>query len=117
MYRDSEERRENPRLFKNLPLQYKKLERFPEIYTSSVNKNLSLGGLCFSSYEFMPLSSRIIISLILEGQKFFRIKAVSRVAWIQKNPLLESYAVGVEFIAMTEEDRYVLGKFISANLS
>ncbi|MFH1855857.1 MAG: PilZ domain-containing protein [Candidatus Omnitrophota bacterium] len=116
MYKDLEERREFPRLFKNLSLQYKNLERFPSVYVPSMCKNVSLGGMCFASYEFMPRFSKVIVTFTIEKPKVLQVKAISKISWIKRNPSYENYLAGVEFIAMTEDDRHFLSKFIEEEL-
>ncbi len=117
MYRDIEERRKFPRIRIRLPLQYKNLDQLPNSYIPSISKDISQNGVCFISHEFIPISTRIVMVVSLDYPKYSQIKAISKLAWIQKNSSAENYCVGLEFLAMTREDSHSLGKFLSAKLT
>lgn len=117
MYRDIGERRKFPRIRMRLPIQYKSLDRFPDSYVPSVSKDISQNGICFVSHEFISISTRMVVVVNLDYPKFSQIKAISKLAWIQKGSSAENYYMGLEFLAMTREDSHRLSKVLNANLT
>jgi len=117
VYRDMGERRKFLRIRIRLPLQYKNLDQPPDSYISSISKDISQNGVCFISHKFIPISTRMVTIVNLDYPKLSQIKAISKLAWIQKNSSAESYCMGLEFLAMTREDSHLLSKVLTANLT
>ena len=106
------ERRKAPRVNARLPLQFKDIQRPIETYSGTLTKDISGGGVRFISNEFLSIFTRLLLEVSVPT--FSRpIKAISKVAWIQKVPRSSQYEVGVQFLDMTEEDKRQLGSFIS----
>ena len=106
------ERRRSPRINARLPLQFKDIQRPMEIYTGSLTKDISEGGVRFISSDFLSIFTRLLLEVSVPS--FSRpVKAISKVAWIQKIPRSNQYNVGVQFMDMTEEDRKQLASFIA----
>lgn len=106
------ERRKAARVNARVPLQFKDIQRPIETYTGTITKDISGGGVRFLSNEFLSIFTRLLVEVSVPT--FSRpIKAISKVAWIQKVPRSNQYEVGVQFLDMTEEDKKQLASFIS----
>ncbi|NQT90327.1 MAG: PilZ domain-containing protein [Candidatus Omnitrophica bacterium] len=106
------ERRRFPRVGARVPLQFKDIQRTIETYSGTLTKDISTGGVRFTSNEFLSIFTRLLVEASVPS--FSRpIKAISKVAWIRKIPRSSQYDVGVQFMDMTEEDKKQLGSFIS----
>ena len=106
------EKRSCPRINARLPVQFKDIQRPIETYTGSLTKDISEGGIRFASSEFLSIFTRLLVEVSVPS--FSRaVKAISKVAWIQKIPRSSQYNVGLQFMDMTEEDKKHLTSFIS----
>jgi c-di-GMP-binding flagellar brake protein YcgR len=106
------EKRSSPRVNARIPLQFKDIQRPIETYTGSLTKDISVGGAQFASSEFLSIFTRLLLEVSIPS--FSRpIKAISKVAWIQKAPRSTQYNVGLQFMDMTEEDKKHLSSFIA----
>lgn len=106
------ERRRFPRINVRLPLQFKDVQRPIETYSGTLTKDISEGGVRFISGEFLSIFTRLLLEVSVPS--FSRpIKAISKVAWIQKIPRSNQYNVGVKFMDVTEEDKKQLASFVS----
>ncbi|MBN1405996.1 MAG: PilZ domain-containing protein [Candidatus Omnitrophica bacterium] len=106
------EKRRSTRINTRVPLQFKDIQRPLETYSGTLTKDISEGGTRFTSSEFLSIFTRLLLEVSVPS--FSRpIKAISKVAWIQKQPRGNQYDVGLQFLDMTEEDRKQLGSFIS----
>ncbi|NQT95392.1 MAG: PilZ domain-containing protein [Candidatus Omnitrophica bacterium] len=106
------ERRRFPRVNARLPLQFKDIQRPIEAYTGTLTKDVSEGGARFISSDFLSIFTRVLLEMSVPS--FSRpIKAISKVAWIQKIPRSNQYNVGIRFMDMTEEDKKHLASFIA----
>ena len=106
------ERRRFGRINARVPLQFKDIQRPIEIYNGTLTKDISEGGVRFTSNDFLSIFTRLFVEVSVPS--FSRpIKAISKVAWIQKQPRGNQYIVGLQFLDMTEEDRKHLAAFIA----
>jgi c-di-GMP-binding flagellar brake protein YcgR len=106
------EKRSSPRINAHIPLQFKDIQRPIETYTGSLTKDISEGGVRFTSNGFLSIFTRLMLEISVPS--FSRpLKAISKVAWIQKVPRSSQYNVGLQFMDMTEDDRKHLASFIS----
>ena len=106
------ERRRFGRINARVPLQFKDIQRPIEIYNGTLTKDISEGGVRFTSNDFLSIFTRLFVEVSVPS--FSRpIKAISKVAWIQKQPRANQYIVGLQFLDMTEEDRKHLAAFIA----
>lgn len=100
------------RINARLPLQFKDIQRPMEIYSGTLTKNVSEGGTSFASTEFLSVFTRLLVEVSVPS--FAKpLKAISKVAWIQKQPRGNQYMVGLQFLDMTEEDKKHLASFIA----
>ena len=106
------ERRKFPRINARIPLQFKDIQRPIETYAGSLTKDISENGVCFTSNDFLSIFTRLLLEISVPS--FSRpVKAISKVAWIQKVPRSSQYNVGLQFMDMTEDDRKHLASFIA----
>jgi c-di-GMP-binding flagellar brake protein YcgR len=106
------EKRSCPRINARLPIQFKDIQRPIETYTGSLTKDISEGGVRLTSSDFLSIFTRLLLEISVPS--FSRpIKAITKVAWIQKIPRSSQYNVGLQFMDMTEEDKKHLASFIS----
>ena len=108
----TEEKRRFKRIDSNLPVQYKNLRKAGVTPAGSLTRNLSEGGVCFKTNEFISLACRLVVEISLPTVTK-PIKAISKVAWIRKVPSSDQYELGNQFLEMTKEDKSVIEKFIS----
>lgn len=106
------ERRRFQRVGTSLPLHYKNLKKFGDTPSGSLTRDLSEGGVCFKSSEFISLACRLVVEINLPT--IHRpIKAISKVAWIRKLPAGDSYELGNQFLEMTKEDKTLIKDFVN----
>jgi c-di-GMP-binding flagellar brake protein YcgR len=106
------EQRRFQRVNARVPVQFKDIQRPIETYSGTLTKDLSEGGVRFIASEFLSVFTRLLVEISVPS--FSRpIKAISKVAWIQKQPRGMQYNVGLHFLDMTEEDKKHLGSFIA----
>ncbi|MFH0732570.1 MAG: PilZ domain-containing protein [Candidatus Omnitrophota bacterium] len=106
------EKRASTRIKARLPLQFKDIQRPMETYSGTLTRDICEGGVSFSSAEFLSVFTRLLVEVSVPS--FARvIKAISKVAWIQKQPRGSQYLVGLQFLDMTEEDKKQLASFIA----
>ena len=106
------ERRRHNRINARVPLQFKDIQRPIETYSGTLTKDVSEGGVRFTASEFLSVFTRLLVEISMPS--FPRpFKAISKVAWIQKQPRGSQYNVGLQFLDMTEEDKKHLGSFLA----
>jgi len=83
--------------------------------TSSLTKDLSIGGIRFFSGHFIPLHSILKLEIKL---KFLPriIYAIARIVWIKEIFDDERYDIGVEFIEINKQDLRLLDHYLSKRL-
>ncbi len=108
----TQEKRRYQRVGSNLPLQYKDLKKSTELPTGSLTSNISEGGVCFKSNEFISLACRLVVHITLPTVPK-PIKAISKVAWIRKVPLSEQYELGNQFLNIAKEDKDHITEFVT----
>lgn len=94
-------------------IRYSKIadRQHPEGKTSNL-KNISEGGLLFTSYEPLPISATVKISINLPGREKPLETYAKVMRCIKASAAEEVYHVGVSFMDVSEEDR----REISAHL-
>lgn len=112
----SEEKRRYQRVQSVLPVQYKNLRKNGHLPVGSLTRNISEGGICFKSNEFISLACRLVVEISLPSLPK-PIKAISKVAWIRKLPANEQYELGNQFLEMTKEDKTHITNFINKVLN
>ena len=114
-YNSLEDKRRYKRVGTSLALEYRDLKKVSELPNGSLLKNISEGGVSFSSREFMSLACRLILNITLPGNPK-PIKAISKVAWIKRMPVGDQYELGNQFLEIAKEDRAQIVDFVrSAN--
>lgn len=115
-YTNVEDKRRFKRIDANLPLQYKNLRKIGESPTGSSAKNLSEGGVCFKSSEFISLACRMVVEITVPTSEK-PVKAITKVAWIRRIPNTEQYELGNQFLDMTKEDKVHVSNFVKQAMS
>jgi c-di-GMP-binding flagellar brake protein YcgR len=108
----TEEQRRHTRLESVLPLKYKNLRKSAVSPIGSLTRNISEGGVCFESSEFISLACRMVVEISLPTVPK-PIKAISKVAWIRKIPSSEQYELGNQFLEMSKEDKVQITNFVT----
>ena len=112
-YNAMAEKRRYKRVGADVPLEYRDLKKAAELPKGSLLKNISEGGVCFSSREFMSLACRLVLNITLPNNPK-PVKAISKVAWIRRLPMGDQYEVGNQFLEITREDREHITDFVSS---
>lgn len=110
-YNSVEDKRRFKRVGVSLPLEYRDLRKSAELPKGSLLRNISEGGVCFVSKEFMSLACRLILNITLPNNSK-PVKAIAKVAWIRKLPASNQYELGNQFLEMTKEDRSQINDFV-----
>ena len=100
----------------SLPLEYRDLKKSSELPKGSVLKNISEGGVCFNSSQFMSLACRLVLNITLPNSTR-PIKAISKVAWIRRLPVGDQYELGNQFLEIAKEDKTQIVDFVNSSLS
>lgn len=111
-FKGLEDKRRHNRLESTLPLRYKNLKTPANSVTGSLTRNISEGGVCFESSEFISLACRLVLEINLPTLPK-PIKAISKVAWIRKLPTNDLYELGNQFLDMTKEDKAHITNFVN----
>ena len=107
-----EERRRYKRIDSALAVRYRNLRANNSPIEESLTKNISEGGVCFNSNEFISLACRLIVEITLPTTPK-PIKAISKIAWIRKLPSSDQYQVGNHFLEIGKEDKDRISGFIT----
>ena len=110
------ERRKYPRIVINLPLEYEEKEEDPSLRGAMV-VNASKGGFLIESTRDMPIGMELSITLLFSREfELTNFKAVTKI--VRKEPhskensngnqVWQGYQYGLEFIQMSDEDRWKL---------
>ena len=68
------------------------------IPVATVSQNLSAGGLCIQTIEFLPFNTPVNLQIKLEYNKV--VYAQAKVAWVEKIAYNDRYKVGLEFTSL-----------------
>ena len=113
---ENESNLENKRRFKRvesvLPVQFRNLRKDTDSASGTVSHNLSEGGVCFMTKEFISLACRLVVEITLPALPK-PIKAISKIAWIKKIPTNNQYMLGNQFLEMTKEDKAHVMNFVN----
>jgi hypothetical protein len=96
----------------SFPMQYRNLRKVGVLPIGSITRNLSEGGVCFKSSEFISLACRLVVEISLPNTTK-PIKAISKVAWIRKVPSSDQYELGNQFLEITKEDKAQVVSFMN----
>jgi hypothetical protein len=93
-----------------VPIEYRNLKDPEGPVLAAVAANISEGGLCFKSGEFISFAGRLTLEVILPTSKQSA-KAIAKVVWIKKSVGNDHYEIGGRFLEMTKEDRASVASF------
>ena len=111
-YNPVEEKRRYKRVGTSLAVEYRDLKKSSGLPQGSLLKNISEGGICFSSKQFMSLACRLLLNITLPNT-IKPIKAISKVAWIRRLPNGDQYELGNQFLEIAREDRAQITDFVN----
>ena len=98
------EHRRFPRLKFTVPVQYRNILKPQEPFAGSLSKDLSAGGVKVTTFHFLGKDLRLVLLLYLPSS-LKPIRAIGRVAWMQKQRYTESYDCGIQFLEVNSEDQ------------
>ncbi|MEI6863355.1 MAG: PilZ domain-containing protein [Candidatus Omnitrophota bacterium] len=107
-----EDNRRYKRVESVLPVQFRNLRKVTDSVSGTLSHNLSEGGVCFMTKEFISLACRLVVEITLPTLPK-PIKAISKIAWIKKIPTDNQYMLGNQFLEMTKEDRAHVMNFVN----
>ncbi len=109
-----EEKRSSRRASCQAYSQFKNLDsKIPSAYNETFISDISEGGLRFRSPQFIPVHHRL--SLKIDIPKAPSIEVIAKPAWIKELPNLEQYDVGVQFLTLSDTDKFLLKKFFGVS--
>ena len=111
-----EDKRRYKRVDSVLPVQYRNLRKSDELPSPTVGSNISEGGVCFTSNQFISLACRLVVEINLPDL-IKPIKAISKIAWIKRLPSSDQYLMGNQFLEMTKEDKAYVMNFVNNTLN
>lgn len=108
------EKRKFSRVVTHIPIKYRKLGD-PEnvLRACTVTKNIGLGGVRFKVPEFISRACRLILELDMP-MLTKPVKAISKVAWIQKLSSGNDFEIGSQFLEMSKEDKISVAGYIDS---
>ena len=74
--------------------------------------NLSVGGLCFETFEQMPIGAHLIITLALPMYPLRKLEIEGEVLRCEKINLTDLYTIALAFKNVSEKDRFAFAEFI-----
>ncbi|NQT32818.1 MAG: PilZ domain-containing protein [Candidatus Omnitrophica bacterium] len=109
-----EEKRKFPRIVTHIPVKYRKLNDPGSVSGGgSVTKNLSVGGVRFTTPEFISRACRLILELDMP-MLTKPIKAISKVAWIRKLSSGGNFEIGSRFLEISKTDKELVSKYVDS---
>lgn len=111
-YSSVQEKRRFKRVGASLSVEYRDLKKSAEVPKGSLSRNISEGGICFNSKEFMSLACRLVVNIALPNANK-PIKAISKVAWIRRIPSTNLYELGNQFLEIAKEDKAHIADFVN----
>jgi c-di-GMP-binding flagellar brake protein YcgR len=106
------DKRRYKRVDSKLPIEYRDLRRSAVLPKGSLTRNISEGGICFQSSEFMSLACRLVVEIRLPNVPK-PIKAISKIAWVKRLPTSDQYELGNQFLEIAKEDKTHILNFIN----
>lgn len=107
-----QEKRRHKRIDSALSVRYRNLRKNENPIVGGLTKNISEGGICFNSGEFISLACRMIVEITLPTTPK-PVRAISKVAWIRKLPMGDQYQLGNQFLEITKDDRERISQFVN----
>ena len=107
-----QERRKYPRVYASLPMQFRFIGEFDKLPRDTITKDLSEGGVRFSVDKFVPVGTRLVVNVLLEGYHE-PIRSTAKIIWTRKLQYSDTYEVGCQFLNLSEEGRQKISRFIA----
>lgn len=105
---DGAEKRKFPRLSLRVPISYQ-VRGAPES-RGTISENISAGGLCVCSNEFLTPQALLMLEINLLSHV---IRPIGRVAWTSSVAHSDRCNAGIEFIEMSQQDGNYLQDYVS----
>lgn len=106
------ERRKHPRCKAHIPVKFRKLrEAADTAEIGAISNNISEGGIRFRMPSFIPMACRLILEMDIPMLSK-PIKAISKVAWIQKLSSSDEYEAGNKFLEMSKKDQALFNEYV-----
>ena len=110
-----EEKRKSPRAACDLPASFHRSPAVqPRLFEVLVD-DISEGGVCFHSSEFLGLQEKVLLKLNLPKRQ--PIEVMAQPAWTREAPSINRFKTGLRFLSIGEEDRQTLRNFVSVSLA
>jgi hypothetical protein len=109
--KDKPDKRRHCRADVHLPLRFRDPLVHPSSAKSAQTRDLSLGGLCFQTEEFVPLDTTLLLELRLRDSAR-PVRSIARVAWTRIMPSGHRYEIGSEFVDIILRERKALADFL-----
>ena len=74
--------------------------------------NLSVGGICFETFEQMPIGANVTITLALPMYPLRKLEIEGEVLRCEKINLTDLYTIALTFKNVSEPDRFAFAEFI-----
>jgi hypothetical protein len=112
---DSRERRRYPRVFIDLPIEYRDMD--DSCLRGAIVVNASEGGFLIESPRDLPVGTELSITVLYpKGFTLVDFKVVAKIVWkkpyskenLKGNQYWGGYQYGLEFIQISDEDRWKL---------
>lgn len=108
-----QEKRRFPRVKVRIPVRYREVRDGAEsVAVDSLTCDVSAGGLRFTTDKLVSNACSLLLELDIPNL-IHPVKAVSRVACVEKTNADGHYEIGSEFMEITEKDRELIAKFLN----
>ncbi|GAG19403.1 unnamed protein product [marine sediment metagenome] len=74
--------------------------------------NLSVGGLCFETFEQIPIGAHLVLTLALPMYPLRKLKIEGEVLRCEKINLTDLYTIALSFKDVNDTDRFAFAEFI-----
>ena len=112
MLSNFKEKRNFARLGLRTPVRYQ--IRGQSQFDNTISNDISLGGISFTSNNFIPLKTPVMLEVNILSKVF---KAIGKIAWAQPIPHSYRNVMGLEFVELPHEERAYLKNYLNMQLS
>ena len=110
----NDDKRRFPRVVTHIPVKYRKLNDPGSVVKGgSVTKNLSRGGVRFTTPEFISRACRLVLEMDMP-MLTKPVKAISKVAWIRKLSSGDNFEIGSQFLEISKSDKEMVSKYVES---
>lgn len=107
-----QERRKYPRVYASLPMQFRPIGELDKLPHETITRDLSEGGVRFRADRFVPVGTRLVVNVLLEGHRE-PVRSLVKIIWTRKQQYSDNYEVGCQFVNLPEDARARINRFIS----